>query len=163
MLFMGQEFAASSPFPFFSHLGPELGPKVTEGRRTEFGAFEGFSGDAVPDPQAESTFDSAKLKLDEREAEPGASVWALYRELLRVRRELQLGRASRDGMVANPRGDQALEVQLPTGHQLLLNLADEPLSQETVRTRSIFSSQAEPRVANGRVTVPPRTAVLLAL
>ncbi|GAA4900001.1 malto-oligosyltrehalose trehalohydrolase [Tessaracoccus lubricantis] len=85
MLFMGEEWAASSPFPFFSDLGPELAPFVTEGRAREFRDM-GWS-DPTPDPQAEETFTSAKLRWDERtDAEHGRMLeW--YRTLLRLRRE----------------------------------------------------------------------------
>jgi maltooligosyl trehalose hydrolase (EC 3.2.1.141) len=51
LLFMGQEWAASTPFQFFTDHDEELGPSVTEGRRDEFADFSGFEG-AVPDPQA---------------------------------------------------------------------------------------------------------------
>ena len=68
MLFMGQEFAASTPFLFFTDFDPELGRLVTEGRRAEFAAFRAFADpdmrDAIPDPQAEATFLASKLDLD---------------------------------------------------------------------------------------------------
>jgi maltooligosyltrehalose trehalohydrolase len=60
LLFMGEEWAAPEPFLFFSDLGPELGPLVSEGRRREFARFPEFADAAtrerIPDPQAESTF-----------------------------------------------------------------------------------------------------------
>ena len=60
LLFMGEEWAAPEPFLFFSDLGPELGPLVSEGRRREFARFPQFADAAtrerIPDPQAESTF-----------------------------------------------------------------------------------------------------------
>src|SRR5207302_1405895 len=60
LLFMGQEFAASTTFQFFTDHNPELGRLVTEGRRTEFKSFSAFSDpktrERIPDPQAESTF-----------------------------------------------------------------------------------------------------------
>ncbi len=60
LLFMGEEWGAPEPFLFFSDLGPELGPLVSEGRRREFAGFPEFADPAtrarIPDPQAESTF-----------------------------------------------------------------------------------------------------------
>ena len=41
LLFMGEEWAAPEPFLFFSDLGPDLGPLVSEGRRREFARFPG--------------------------------------------------------------------------------------------------------------------------
>ena len=85
MIFMGEEWAASTPFPYFSHLGPELGPHVTEGRAREFAAM-GWDVE-TPDPQAESTFDSAKLHWTERNQGEHARMLEWYRTLLRLRRE----------------------------------------------------------------------------
>ena len=60
LLFMGQEWAASSPFQYFTDLSPDLGRLVTEGRRKEFADFPAFSNEEarerIPDPQAEGTF-----------------------------------------------------------------------------------------------------------
>jgi maltooligosyltrehalose trehalohydrolase len=87
LLFMGQEFRASSPFLFFTDHHPELGKLVTEGRREEFKGFAAFQDPArrkeIPDPQAESTFLRSKLDLGERRANAGTL--RLYRDLLRLR------------------------------------------------------------------------------
>ncbi|SHI63265.1 maltooligosyltrehalose trehalohydrolase [Tessaracoccus bendigoensis DSM 12906] len=84
MLFMGEEWAAGTPFPFFSDLGPELGPLVTEGRSREFRAM-GWA-QPTPDPQSKATFQTAKLDW----AEPGSGVHAellgWYQTLIGLRR-----------------------------------------------------------------------------
>ncbi len=89
LLFMGQEWAASSPFLFFTDHNPELGQNVSAGRREEFRYFPAFSDPMVreqmPDPQAESTFLVSKLDWDELEAEPHAGVLRLCRDLLHLR------------------------------------------------------------------------------
>lgn len=85
MIFMGEEWAASSPFPFFSDLGPELGPRVTKGRAREFAAM-GWD-QPTPDPQSEETFRSAKLNWDELDEGHHARMLEWYRMLLRMRRE----------------------------------------------------------------------------
>ena len=89
LLFMGQEFAASTPFLYFTDHPAELGRLVTEGRRREFAGFRAFQNEhlreTIPDPQAESTFLASKLDLRERTLNGG--IYALYRELLRLRRE----------------------------------------------------------------------------
>src|SRR5919107_2202384 len=88
MLFMGQEFAASTPFLFVTDFDPELGRLVTEGRRAEFAAFRAFADpdlrDSIPDPQAEATFLGSKLDLDERKS--NAPTYDLYKALLDLRR-----------------------------------------------------------------------------
>ena len=87
LLFMGQEWAASSPFLYFTDLEPGVGHAVTEGRRREFRDFPGFhSGLEVPDPQAEDTFDRSKLRWDERTSHPHAGSLALHAKLLALRR-----------------------------------------------------------------------------
>jgi maltooligosyltrehalose trehalohydrolase len=90
LLFMGQEWSASTPFLYFTDLEPELGRLVTEGRRREFAAFPAFCAPGatgnIPDPQAESTFASSRLQWDERRHGEHARVLALYRELLALRR-----------------------------------------------------------------------------
>ena len=86
MLFMGQEFAASSPFQFFTDHDAALGRLVTEGRRREFEAFPAFAADPslLPDPQDPATFERSKLRLDERRANRG--VYRLYQDLTALRR-----------------------------------------------------------------------------
>jgi maltooligosyltrehalose trehalohydrolase len=91
LLFMGQEWAASSPFLFFTDHDAALGPLVSEGRRAEFRHFRAFSDPAVratiPDPQARSTFESSKLRWDEREREPHRGVLRGVGEALARRRQ----------------------------------------------------------------------------
>ena len=65
MLFMGEEWGAAQPFPFFSDFEGELADAVRQGRRSEFARFAEFQDpakrDQIPDPLAEATFLSAKL------------------------------------------------------------------------------------------------------
>jgi maltooligosyltrehalose trehalohydrolase len=65
MLFMGEEWGARSPFPFFCDFEGDLGRAVRSGRREEFAAFPEFQDPAmrheIPDPLADRTFTSAKL------------------------------------------------------------------------------------------------------
>ena len=87
LLFMGQEWAASAPFPFFTDHNAELGPLVSAGRKNEFKDFPGFSGE-VPDPQDEATFRQAILDWSEREAPVHAHTLAFTRALLALRPRL---------------------------------------------------------------------------
>jgi maltooligosyltrehalose trehalohydrolase len=88
LLFQGQEWAASTPFLYFTDHEHELGKLVTEGRRAEFASFKGFHGEDVPDPQAASTFMASKLNWHEVEQGQHGQALALYRELLRMRATL---------------------------------------------------------------------------
>ena len=92
MLFMGEEFAARTPFLFFCDFGPDLALKVVQGRRAEFSAFERFrtpEGQAsIPDPGAQATFTDSKLDWKEI-AQPEHADWhSLYSDLLELRRRL---------------------------------------------------------------------------
>jgi maltooligosyltrehalose trehalohydrolase len=90
LLFMGQEWAAEQPFPFFCDFSGDLAAAVSEGRRAEFARFPEFADPAVrahiPDPEADSTFASAKLQWDALEREPHAEWIEWYRGILTARR-----------------------------------------------------------------------------
>jgi maltooligosyltrehalose trehalohydrolase len=110
LLFMGQEWAASSPFQFFSDHAPPLGEQVSSGRREEFKHFAAFrepaAQGAIPDPQAERTFLASKLDWDERERPGHAEVLSLYTRMLTLRRDDPVLRASRrEGLRAVAAGD----------------------------------------------------------
>jgi maltooligosyltrehalose trehalohydrolase len=89
MLFMGEEFAASTPFLFFCDFGPELAAAVAAGRRREFQRFAAFAEEAamalIPDPNARDTFEASKLRWAERSQSPHRERLALVRELLALR------------------------------------------------------------------------------
>ncbi len=90
MLFMGQEWAASTPWHYFTDHAAELGQAIRAGRAREFQLYDDFRDPSklatIPDPQAESTFQRGILDWSERDREPHASVWRRHRELLRWRR-----------------------------------------------------------------------------
>ena len=86
MLFMGEEWAASTPFQYFTdHRDRDLAAAVSGGRRQEFSSF-GWAPDEVPDPQAPATFVRSKLDWDERATAPHAEMLAWYLDLVRLRR-----------------------------------------------------------------------------
>ena len=69
MIFMGEEWAASSPWLFFSSFeDPELADAIRTGRRAEFAA-HGWAEADVPDPQDPATRDRSVLDWSEL-AEP---------------------------------------------------------------------------------------------
>jgi 1,4-alpha-glucan branching enzyme/maltooligosyltrehalose trehalohydrolase len=89
LLFMGEEWDASTPFLFFSDFGAELGAAVTEGRRREFAAWPAFSDpltrEQIPDPQDPATMRASALRWDEREQGAHAAALTQHRELLALR------------------------------------------------------------------------------
>ena len=92
LLFMGEEWAAATPWQFFaSHPDPALGRAVSQGRRTEF-ASHGWASADVPDPQSPQTFSSSVLDWHEVQIDPHVLVLDWYRSLLALRsREPGLG------------------------------------------------------------------------
>jgi maltooligosyltrehalose trehalohydrolase len=87
LLFMGEEYAETAPFPFFvDHGDPHLLEATRHGRAEEF-AGAGWDR-PVADPAAASTFAAAVLDPGLAERSPHREVLAAYRELLRLRREL---------------------------------------------------------------------------
>ncbi len=90
MLFMGEEWAADQPFPYFCDVGDELADAVRNGRRAEFASFAEFKDpdqlQRIPDPTAPETFLSAKLNWNEATQGAHAEHRALYRALMALRR-----------------------------------------------------------------------------
>ncbi|MCI4657482.1 malto-oligosyltrehalose trehalohydrolase [Cryobacterium zhongshanensis] len=86
MLFMGEEWGATTPWQFFtSHPEPELGEATATGRIGEF-ARMGWDPAVVPDPQDPATFTRSRLDWDESELPEHARLLGLYRRLADLRR-----------------------------------------------------------------------------
>ncbi|MGB6974648.1 MAG: malto-oligosyltrehalose trehalohydrolase [Terracidiphilus sp.] len=124
LLFMGQEWAATTPFQYFTDHNEELGRKVTEGRRREFARFAGFSTSAarerIPDPRDLATFTRSKLKWEEMDTGPHAGTLRLYRALLQLRaRHPAMRDSSRAGFMIAPLGKDGLMLERTCGpHRL---------------------------------------------
>ena len=92
LLFMGQEWAATSPFLFFTDHEEQIGRLVTEGRRSEFSEFSAFTDertrDRIPDPQDPETFAASRLVWDEIASPAHAAILRLYRALIAFRRNV---------------------------------------------------------------------------
>lgn len=90
LLFMGEEFGCTQPFPFFCNFEGELARAVTEGRRSEFSRFERFRDAAartgIPDPNAVATFEMACLNWADACRPENEARRAFARELLDIRR-----------------------------------------------------------------------------
>ncbi|HEY3355757.1 MAG TPA: malto-oligosyltrehalose trehalohydrolase [Polyangia bacterium] len=85
MLFMGQEWGEEAPFQYFTSVGdPALARAIREGRQKELAGF----GMEAPDPQAESTYRTCRLRWDTIEEPRHTAMLRLYRDLLRLRRVL---------------------------------------------------------------------------
>jgi maltooligosyltrehalose trehalohydrolase len=159
LLFQGEEWAASTPFLYFTHhADPDLAQAVRDGRRAEFAAF-GWPPDAVPDPQAEATFQRSKLRWEERDDPGHAGMLTWYRELLALRRAepdlhdpSQPARASHhDGLLTVQRGRIRLHANLGSGPHTVPKAAEDQVSL-------VFPEQIDTR---GREVVLPVDSVML--
>ncbi len=85
MLWMGEEWAASTRWPFFSsHPEPELARATGEGRLAEF-ADHGWNTEQMIDPQDGAAYRGAVLNWAERDDEGHADMLDLYRNLIALR------------------------------------------------------------------------------
>ncbi len=163
LVFQGQEWAASTPFLYFTDHDAELGALVSKGRREEFGKFKAFADPdvraTIPDPQARSTFDASKLRWDERERGDHAQMLALYRTLLRLRREDPvMVRAGREALTAEAHGPLLVIKRWHDGaaRVLVANLGDAP-AVSPVRGPVLVASTGVELPA-----LPPWSAVIVA-
>ena len=89
MIFQGQEFSASAPFLYFGDLSPEISRQVHDGRIELLKQFTNIDSpeiiDTIDKPYELETFEQSRLDLGERERH--GKVYALYRDLIRLRRE----------------------------------------------------------------------------
>jgi len=92
MLFMGEEWGASTPFPFFSDYRSEREiADMRQRRRQQLEKIKPTPSEQElaqePDPQNAATYNSAKLDWEELQ-EPDHAAWlAFYRQLVAMRRE----------------------------------------------------------------------------
>ncbi|MGF1527272.1 MAG: malto-oligosyltrehalose trehalohydrolase, partial [Candidatus Competibacterales bacterium] len=128
LLWMGEEFAAPSPFPFFCDFGPELAEAVTAGRRKEFARFEAFSSQRaqrrIPDPNDPATFESAKLDWRVLSQESHQSRRRYYQTLLALRHQWVVPRlAATVDLETQVLGDRALRLVCTYGDGQLIALS----------------------------------------
>lgn len=127
MLFMGEEWSASTPFQFFTDFGdPDLSHAVSEGRRNEF-ASHGWAFDEVPDPQDEATYRRSQLDWAEPHEGVHARILAWYRSLIALRRgEADLGNGRLDRVSVACHDDNRWLVMSRGSVRTIVNLAAEP-------------------------------------
>ena len=158
LVFQGQEWAASSPFLYFTDHDRELGAMVSKGRREEFAKFTSFS-DRIPDPQAASTFGGSKLRWDERSRGRHAAMLALYHAMLRLRRaDPVLSHTGRDTLRAEASGS-LLVVRRWAGRVmrvLMANLGAAPATAPVIGPVLLASTGVE------LPALPPWSAVIVA-
>ncbi|MGE5318698.1 MAG: malto-oligosyltrehalose trehalohydrolase [Hyphomicrobiaceae bacterium] len=170
MLFMGEEFAAATPFLFFCDFGEALRDAVTQGRRREFGKFKRFADPAaraaIPDPNQVDTFLASRLDWASLKEAAHAAWLAYYRELLQLRRDVIVprlhgssGNAGQFEVVAGT----GLRVQWRLGDgstlRLLANFANAPLQVAAPAGALLFATPAGTAADQGRFELGPWAVV----
>jgi maltooligosyltrehalose trehalohydrolase len=160
MIFMGEEWGASTPWPFFtSHPEPELATAVREGRLEEFAAMD-WDTSTVTDPQDPQTFLDAKLDWSEVELDEHAELLATTTELLRIRRtypdftdpRFDQGRATSD--------DEAGWVLVERGNMVLaVNFHDHPTEIGFVPALASVFEIGDVTLGHGEIQLGPHSAL----
>jgi maltooligosyltrehalose trehalohydrolase len=155
LLFMGQEWAASTPFLYFTDHAGDLGRQVREGRRQEFRHFRAFADvamrDRIPDPQDPATFERSRLSWDERNRQPHSGVLTLYRQALAVRHTLEP--AGRSG-ARNEDDIGAIDE-----HSIFMRRATRDGTELLVVARLSGAGQVRVRITAGGAKAPPAVAL----
>lgn len=174
MLFMGEEWGASTPWQFFtSHPEPELGEATAKGRLEEFTRM-GWDESVVPNPQDPATFERSKLDWTEPSEGDHARLLRLYRDLATLRRSwpeltdpsfAALRAASAESATGGRAsgGVGARAFALGRGDlSVLVNLTDEAVSWDVAPGRIILlTTDAAALLVDGEAVVPPEAAVVV--
>jgi malto-oligosyltrehalose trehalohydrolase len=165
MIFMGEEWFADSPFPFFCDFGPDLAEAVRKGRKEEFSRFPQFQDpeqrERIPDPQVEETFLSAKLDWDET-ALPLYEEWLdWFRRVLAARKQFiePIRESIQHGGTFQVLAPGCVSVQWQPGLRTLklqANLSDAPVAGPPILS-SVFWKQGA--IDDGGRLLQPWTVV----
>ena len=165
MLFMGEEWAASTPWQFFtSHPEPELGRATVEGRIAEFAAM-GWDRSVVPDPQDPDTFTRSKLDWAERERGMHARMLSLYRELISLRRRIPDLTDPAFGALHAEADESARWFRLRRGGtEILVNFASAPVTISVPdAAAALLVTDDGCALDDGEAVLPGRSAMVVAL
>lgn len=169
MLFMGEEWGASTPWQFFtSHPEPELAEATAKGRKAEF-ARMGWDESLVPDPNDPATFERSKLDWTELERGDHARLLELYRRLARLRRDRAdltdprvASRAATSIEVPGVAGSGGRRYELQRGRaRVLVNLSDEPWTVRLGAGEEVWLATDETDAGEAGVVVPRDAAVIV--
>ena len=175
LMFMGDEWAASEPFLFFTSHHGELADAVREGRRSEFADFAAFADEkrreTIPDPNDPQTFEASRPAFDAVDLETDIGLdhrsWlALYRELLALRQQHIVPRLpGAHALGTDILGEGAVSARWQMGDgsvlRIDLNLTEHPAAAPALKDATLlFASHANSVELSRRGTLNPYTAVV---
>jgi len=161
LVFQGEEWAASTPFLYFTdHPDPDVAAAVRRGRQRDLARL-GWSPDEVVDPQDPASREASVLRWEERDHPPHRDVLAWYRELLALRRREPALRDARQGSVEAWGDDRAGTVVVQRGDVVVV--ADVGGSGGPVRVDGAeeeLAASPGSRLAGGHAVLAPGGAVV---
>ncbi len=162
MLFMGEEFAASTPFLYFAdHDDEDMRRLVSEGRKRDFAQF-GFDQE-VPNPEDQKTFDDSKLQWDEVSGGKHAEMLAWTKSLIKLRRSTV---CLNDGSMHDLRvstDDKHKTLVMQRGEaRILANFGDQPFYFHLLDGEELtLVSREGIGIVNDGINLPPMTLAVL--
>jgi maltooligosyltrehalose trehalohydrolase len=162
MLFQGEEWAASTPFQYFTdHHDPELGAAVSEGRRREFASF-GWAPEKIPDPQSVDTFQRSRLRWEETEEPEHRRVLDWHRRLISLRRSFpELADGRLDTLSVEFNEDERWLAYARGRVQVVVNLGSAVLTWPSAGRTIELASDPAVRLEGDVVAVPPDSVAVL--
>jgi maltooligosyltrehalose trehalohydrolase len=165
MLFQGEEWAATSPFLYFTdHSDQKVGDAVRDGRRREFAAF-GWDPDRIPDPQDANTFERSRLSWNELDEPFHRRMLEWYRALIQLRGRLPSPADSVGEGVAVGVDDELSRIEFARDAiSVRVNLGQNdwqlPLPEEM---QLLMASDPSIRPSGGMLCLPPSSVAILGI
>ncbi|SNT22091.1 maltooligosyl trehalose hydrolase [Granulicella rosea] len=162
MIFMGEEYAASTPFLYFAdHDDPEMAKLVSAGRKKEFAAF-GWDDNQIPDPEAPSTFTNSRLKWEEVCEGAHAAMLDWYTKLIHARRASNSLNDGDTGHVKVTFDEDKRWLVMDRGlTRSICNLGDAAEFDNPAGLRLLLASKEGVELEGDKVHVPANAFVLL--
>ncbi|MBD2746338.1 malto-oligosyltrehalose trehalohydrolase [Microvirga sp. BT688] len=172
LIFMGEEWAASTPFQFFVDFEsePDLAKAVREGRRGEFKRFKAFTdpemSQRIPDPTDRATFERSRIDWSEPRQSPHREFHAQTRHLLDLRQTeiVPLLKSQYRGSRYTISPERALAVNWTFSAgtlRLLANFGDRTVSAATDENFRVLWSNGNAENADQSVQLPPWSAIVM--
>lgn len=171
LLFMGEEFAARTPFYFFCNFSEPLASQVTDGRKREFEKFNQFNSPQnhhkIPDPNAEATFSASKLAWQQTWDKENHAFLSFYKKLLELRcRQIVpcLDTMERGRATFAVLGEQSLQAWWPLADKerltLIFNFAGQAVTTAPYAPHTVIYQESSEAAATWLPTEIPAKSII---
>lgn len=162
MLFMGEEWAATSPFLYFAdHEEEEMRRLVAEGRKRDFACF-GYEGD-IPNPEDKETFERSKLNWSEVKEGKHKEMLDWTRSLIRLRRcTVALNDGDMNHLHVWSDDERRLLTMQREEARVLVNLGDQPATFDLLQNEVLkLASKDGIQARDGKINLPGMSLAIL--